>query len=120
MTGVRLYYNKIIILSMPGVRAAFVLLIRESFSPCQVYGRPFVLLIRESFSPCQVYKTVVEAAGSMVRTEGVRSLYKGLVPTLMQIAPQTGFQFGFYSLLNSAWRSTFGEDGTSVFGEKRF
>lgn len=43
-------------------------------------------------SPCQhkMPAGILDAARSIVRTEGVLALYKGLAPTLIGIAPFTG------------------------------
>jgi solute carrier family 25 phosphate transporter 23/24/25/41 len=41
----------------------------------------------------------VDAATTMVRTEGVISLYKGLAPTLVGIAPYAAMNFATYDLL---------------------
>lgn len=41
----------------------------------------------------------VDAATTMVRTEGVISLYKGLAPTLVGIAPYAALNFASYDLL---------------------
>lgn len=51
---------------------------------------------------------MIDAVLQIVSKESPRALYRGLVPTLAQIAPQTGFQFGFYSLLTSIWELMFG------------
>ena len=40
--------------------------------------------------------------------EGVRGFYKGLIPALAQIAPQTGFQFAYYGVFRKLWRNCFG------------
>jgi solute carrier family 25 thiamine pyrophosphate transporter 19 len=39
----------------------------------------------------------------MYQKEGGRSLYKGLTPTLLQIFPHAGCQFGFYELFRKIW-----------------
>jgi solute carrier family 25 phosphate transporter 23/24/25/41 len=41
----------------------------------------------------------VDAATSMVQTEGVLSLYKGLGPTLIGVAPYAAINFATYDLL---------------------
>lgn len=56
----------------------------------------------------KAYKSMIDAVLQIVSKESPRALYRGLVPTLAQIAPQTGFQFGFYSLLTSIWELMFG------------
>jgi len=51
----------------------------------------------------QVYSSTLDAMTQIVRKEGALALYRGLTPTLLQIAPQTGFQFGFYSGFSLLW-----------------
>jgi solute carrier family 25 thiamine pyrophosphate transporter 19 len=63
----------------------------------------------------QIYKNMVHAALVMMTRESPRSLYKGLMPTLLQIAPQNAFNFGFYSLFVMMWNNFFKRD--SYVGE---
>lgn len=56
----------------------------------------------------KVYKNLVQAASKMYAKEGIRSFYKGLVPTLVQIFPHAGLQFGFYSFFKTLWEISFG------------
>ncbi len=53
------------------------------------------------------------AFAQIVSTEGPRALFRGLTPTLIQIAPQTGLHFGFYTAFTTLWRSTLGPDKES-------
>ncbi|XP_021184196.2 mitochondrial thiamine pyrophosphate carrier [Helicoverpa armigera] len=46
----------------------------------------------------KAYKGFTHAVTHMVKTEGVASLFKGLTPTLGQIAPHAGIQFAVYRL----------------------
>lgn len=46
----------------------------------------------------KAYKGFVHAFSTMVRTEGMSALFKGLVPMLGQIAPHAGIQFATYKL----------------------
>ncbi|XP_075978796.1 mitochondrial thiamine pyrophosphate carrier-like [Anticarsia gemmatalis] len=46
----------------------------------------------------RAYKGFVHATSSMMKTEGMRALFKGLSPTLGQIAPHAGMQFAVYKL----------------------
>ncbi|KAJ2944197.1 hypothetical protein O0L34_g18175 [Tuta absoluta] len=46
----------------------------------------------------KVYKGFVHAFSSMVKYEGPVALFKGLIPTLGQIAPHAGVQFAVYKL----------------------
>lgn len=43
---------------------------------------------------------MLSATRTIFRTEGGRSLYKGLSPTLLQIAPYSGLQFFFFTKLS--------------------
>ena len=52
------------------------------------------------------------AAQSMLRQEGPGAFFKGLVPTLVQIGPQTGFQFGFYSFFKTLWELVLNSSST--------
>lgn len=45
-----------------------------------------------------VYTGFVHACSSIVKTEGTKALFKGLNPTLGQIAPHAGLQFAVYKL----------------------
>jgi len=51
----------------------------------------------------QVYGSMMDAARQIVLKEKFFGLYRGLVPTLIQIAPQTGLQFAFYSMFRHVW-----------------
>ncbi|CAK1550616.1 unnamed protein product [Leptosia nina] len=46
----------------------------------------------------KAYKGFNDALKSMIRHEGVTSLFKGLMPTIAQIAPYAGIQFFVYKL----------------------
>jgi len=48
---------------------------------------------------------MLDAARQIVLKERFVGLYRGLVPTLIQIAPQTGLQFAFYSVFSHVWIS---------------
>ncbi|XP_071507771.1 mitochondrial thiamine pyrophosphate carrier-like [Diadema antillarum] len=54
----------------------------------------------------KVYVSIPHAVRSMYKEAGVRTFYRGLTPTLMQLFPQTGLQFGFYALFTKMWNST--------------
>ncbi|UYV78215.1 SLC25A19 [Cordylochernes scorpioides] len=51
----------------------------------------------------KTYNGMAHAMKQMAVKEGYRSFFKGLTPTLIQIAPQTGFQFGFYRLFSQMY-----------------
>lgn len=50
----------------------------------------------------KVYKGFLNATSVIVKTEGSRALFKGLIPTLAQIAPHAGIQFVVYKLLTES------------------
>ncbi|XP_068618570.1 mitochondrial thiamine pyrophosphate carrier-like [Battus philenor] len=47
----------------------------------------------------KVYKGFLNALSAIIKTEGSKALYKGLIPTIAQIAPHAGIQFAVYKLL---------------------
>jgi solute carrier family 25 phosphate transporter 23/24/25/41 len=53
--------------------------------------------------PNSGYSGMGHAFTTMVRTEGTISLYKGLVPTLVGIAPYAALNFASYDLLKRKW-----------------
>lgn len=54
----------------------------------------------------KVYKNIVHACTAIYTHEGPRSFFKGLSPTLVQIAPHTGAQFACYNILTTIWKKT--------------
>ncbi|XP_076451977.1 mitochondrial thiamine pyrophosphate carrier-like [Babylonia areolata] len=56
----------------------------------------------------KIYTSLGDAYRKILMKEGVMGFYKGLIPSLMQIAPQRGLQFGFYSLFTGLWNKTKG------------
>jgi len=46
----------------------------------------------------QVYSGTRDAMGQIYRSAGLTGFYKGFVPTCLAVAPQSGLQFGLYSL----------------------
>jgi len=59
----------------------------------------------------KIYSSVWSAVCEIVHKERIHGLYRGLTPTLLAIGPQTGFQFGFYSVFSSTWKKCFGDSG---------
>jgi solute carrier family 25 thiamine pyrophosphate transporter 19 len=47
----------------------------------------------------QVYSNMRSAMVDIYKRKGVPGLYAGLTPTLMEIVPYAGLQFGFYDAL---------------------
>ncbi|XP_071965822.1 mitochondrial thiamine pyrophosphate carrier-like isoform X2 [Antedon mediterranea] len=52
----------------------------------------------------KVYTGIRHAVGMMYQEAGVRTFYKGLTPTLIQLFPYNGLQFGFYSFFKTLWK----------------
>ncbi|XP_053606783.1 mitochondrial thiamine pyrophosphate carrier-like [Plodia interpunctella] len=50
----------------------------------------------------KAYKGFVDASAMMIRHEGFRSLFKGIIPTLGQIAPNAGIQFAVYKFFTNS------------------
>ncbi|XP_058456209.1 mitochondrial thiamine pyrophosphate carrier-like [Malaya genurostris] len=53
------------------------------------------------------YKNSVQGLKIIYRYEGVKGLYRGLGPAVLQIAPLTGGQFMFYNIFGSMFRQYF-------------
>ncbi|ESO11324.1 hypothetical protein HELRODRAFT_186259 [Helobdella robusta] len=51
----------------------------------------------------KTYTSMHQAFKVIVAMESWKGLYKGFVPTIIQIAPNTGLQFAFYKLSISVW-----------------
>lgn len=62
------------------------------------------------------YTSISQALVMLIKEEGFLAMYKGLIPTLIQIGPQTGCQFGFYAILTSLWAITFAKSEGSLIG----
>lgn len=56
----------------------------------------------------KIYSGMGDACRQILASEGPRGFYKGLSPAVLQIAPQMGLQFGFYSLFTGLWNRTKG------------
>ncbi|XP_011311047.1 mitochondrial thiamine pyrophosphate carrier [Fopius arisanus] len=61
-----------------------------------------------------VYKGFTSVYSLILRTESLRGFYRGLSPTLIQIAPHTGLQFVFYDLLTDIYKSITEGSSTTV------
>lgn len=72
----------------------------------------------------KVYKGFIHAFSLMVRLEGTGALFKGLIPTLGQIAPYAGIQFAIYKLFSNnifnKYKYFQRNDGTISTGESSF
>lgn len=56
----------------------------------------------------KTYANLTDATRKIFAAEGPRGFYRGLSPAIMQIAPQMGLQFGFYSLFVGLWNRSKG------------
>ncbi|XP_046992793.1 mitochondrial thiamine pyrophosphate carrier-like isoform X2 [Schistocerca americana] len=51
----------------------------------------------------KVYRGITHAFSVIYSKHGTLTFFRGLSPTLIQIAPQTGAQFGFYQAFTNLW-----------------
>ena len=54
---------------------------------------------------------------TILKEEGPLTFYKGLLPTLIQIAPYSGLQFGFYAIFTKLWQQLIGDKSGSKIGK---
>lgn len=66
----------------------------------------------------KVYQSTVHAARKIWKHEKVPGFFRGIVPSLSQVAPYTGLQFYLYNLFDRFWNKYVGYDttGTLVCG----
>jgi solute carrier family 25 phosphate transporter 23/24/25/41 len=50
------------------------------------------------------YNGTMDCIKTMIRTEGVRSLYKGLIPCFMKVVPSMAVSFMLYEFLRKTWK----------------
>ncbi|XP_034936729.1 mitochondrial thiamine pyrophosphate carrier-like [Chelonus insularis] len=62
----------------------------------------------------QVYSGIFSCYESILKTESVRALFRGLLPTLVQIIPYTGTQFLLYNLFTNIYKKMTDESEISV------
>lgn len=65
----------------------------------------------------KVYHNIVDATRGIVKEGGVRSLYRGLGVTLVEIVPYAALQFGLYDMFTSAWKASQADRRTRQAGE---
>ena len=65
------------------------------------------------------YHGIVGTLATIVRDEGVVGLYRGLGPTLAQVAPSLGINYCAYETLRSFWLSRSHERSPSVSAPQR-
>uniref|UniRef100_A0A0B7B1I1 Mitochondrial thiamine pyrophosphate carrier n=1 Tax=Arion vulgaris TaxID=1028688 RepID=A0A0B7B1I1_9EUPU len=56
----------------------------------------------------KIYNSMLSAVQTILKEEGVRGFYRGLLPAVAQVGPQMGFQFGFYTAFTGLWNSSLG------------
>lgn len=56
------------------------------------------------------YQSLMQAFGTIARNEGLRGLYRGLTPSIIQIAPLAAIQFGTYNFLIESTNQYFQKD----------
>lgn len=61
-------------------------------------------LIGQGSHSNKYYKNLSSGIVMMYREAGIRAFYKGIVPTLIVIAPQSGINFGVYYFLRHLWQ----------------
>ena len=64
---------------------------------------------RMAVSRKQLYKGLIDTFKLIITKEGVLTLYRGIVPTLMGIIPYAGSSFFTYETLKQAYRDRHGE-----------
>ncbi|XP_077866872.1 mitochondrial thiamine pyrophosphate carrier-like [Saccoglossus kowalevskii] len=62
----------------------------------------------------KIYRNFSHAVSTMYKEEGTRSFYRGLAPTLLELFPHAGLQFGFYSFFKIIWEHVFERDHHEV------
>lgn len=77
-----------------------------------VFAHPFDVVRTRLVAQAEpkTYNSIREAVTLMWRREGPRAYYRGLLPTLLQIGPLSGFQFGFYHFFLHLWSMVLHED----------
>jgi solute carrier family 25 thiamine pyrophosphate transporter 19 len=51
----------------------------------------------------RLYTSIADACRKIYAHEGMNGFYKGMVPSIILVTPETAFRFGIYQLLNSLW-----------------
>lgn len=59
------------------------------------------------------YKSIVDAFQTMIKAEGLRGLFRGLIPSVSAIAPNAAIQFGSYNFLLERYMAFMNEDTVS-------
>lgn len=56
-------------------------------------------LVTQTAMSSRQYKGIIDCFSSMIREEGIGSLYNSLTPRLISVVPQVGLQYGSYELI---------------------
>ncbi|TKR86867.1 hypothetical protein L596_011374 [Steinernema carpocapsae] len=64
-------------------------------------------------SDVKVYRGTGHAIVKIWKREGIRGYFKGLTPSLLQVAPFTGLQFAIYNAVNAVWIKYISSNETS-------
>ncbi|XP_064477864.1 mitochondrial thiamine pyrophosphate carrier-like [Ornithodoros turicata] len=77
-----------------------------------LFAQPFDVIRTRLVAQAEpkTYHTIHEAVVLMWQQEGPRAFYRGLLPTLLQIGPLSGFQFGFYHFFLHVWSMILHQD----------
>jgi solute carrier family 25 thiamine pyrophosphate transporter 19 len=59
------------------------------------------------------YKSIFHALSSMIKAEGIRGLFRGLVPSVTAIAPNAAIQFGTYNFLLERYKAFMAQENVS-------
>ncbi|XP_044766780.1 mitochondrial thiamine pyrophosphate carrier [Coccinella septempunctata] len=62
----------------------------------------------------KIYKGVPNAFYQIVKQEGPLVLYRGMLPTFMQVGPHAGAQFMFYKIFDNLYKNTVDSDKTTL------
>ncbi|KAJ8766758.1 hypothetical protein K2173_007825 [Erythroxylum novogranatense] len=84
------------------------------------YPFDLVRTILASQGEPKVYPTMRSAFADTIRTRGIRGIYSGLSPTLVEIVPYAGLQFGTYDMFKRwtlAWNQNRSSEGSSMHAE---
>mmetsp|Transcript_13684 Transcript_13684/g.22378 ORF Transcript_13684/g.22378 Transcript_13684/m.22378 type:complete len:295 (-) Transcript_13684:25-909(-) len=76
--------------------------------PLDTVRARMALQMERGGAPGTAYSGVLDALFTIGKEEGVAALYRGLVPTMMGVAPYAGLKFGTYEIIKQAMRDVLG------------
>ncbi|CAD5208460.1 unnamed protein product [Bursaphelenchus xylophilus] len=62
----------------------------------------------------KVYHSTLDAAVKIWKSEKIPGFFRGIVPSLAQVAPYTGLQFAWYNFFNRIWNKYVGHEATGA------